>query len=88
MPVSLPVANPNLINISEVTPLSPTSDKPLIRKPVLRKRYTRTKIYHRTNRSLSRCNSIIEQTEDIDSSAEFWDRNFREEKCVQWERLV
>jgi len=69
----------------EVAPLSPTSDKPLIRKPVLRKRYTRSKIYHRTNRSLSRCNSIIEQTEDIDSSAEFWDRNFREEKCVQWD---
>lgn len=73
--------------LSEVPPLSPTqsSDKVFTRKPGLKRRTTRSKLYNRPNRSLSRCNSIIEQTEDIDANAEFWDRNFGEAVTISWD---
>ncbi|KAF6030805.1 hypothetical protein EB796_010881 [Bugula neritina] len=61
----------------------PAEDKLPFRK-TLKRKVTRPKLYQ-YNRSLSRCNSIIEQTEDIDAQAEFWDRNFGDLNAVQFD---
>ncbi|XP_067932665.1 uncharacterized protein [Watersipora subatra] len=75
-------------HLDGLPPLSPAGEEgPLKRKPVLRKRHTRPKLYNRSNRSLSRCNSIIEQTEDIDALAEFWDRNFKDQQTVLFDNF-